>query len=125
MTFESWKAWWDYLKSTAANVMSKAHQNLSRRAGKLPLATSSPFPRGSTSPSTDVFKVGPDEAGSSGPIWHKQMGCCLITWVNVSAPGFAAYLATLDLSPVLNMPTVFPQSYLKTFFYHGRNGAAL
>ena len=39
MTFESWKAWWDYLKSTAANVVSKAHQNLSRRAGKLPLAT--------------------------------------------------------------------------------------
>ena len=39
MTFESWKAWWDYLKSTAANVVRKAHQNLSRRAGKLPLAT--------------------------------------------------------------------------------------
>ena len=39
MMFESWKAWWDYLRSTAANVMSKAHQNLSRRAGKLPLAT--------------------------------------------------------------------------------------
>ena len=57
---------------------------------------SSPFSRGSTSPNTDVFKVGPDEAGTSGPVWHKQIGCCLITWVNVSAPRFAAYLATSD-----------------------------
>ena len=96
MTFESWKAWWDYLKSTAANAVSKAHQNLSRRAGKLPLATKLSVPRGSTCPNTDVFKVGPDEARTSGPVWHKQIGCCLITWVNVSAPTFAAYLATPD-----------------------------
>ena len=24
--FESWKAWWEYLKSMAANVVSKGHQ---------------------------------------------------------------------------------------------------
>ena len=44
MTFESWKAWWEYWKSTATNVVSKAHQNLSRRAGKLPLATKLSIP---------------------------------------------------------------------------------
>ena len=38
MTFESWKVWWDYLKSTAARVVSKGHQILTRGAGKLPLA---------------------------------------------------------------------------------------
>ena len=44
MTFESWKAWRDYLKSAAANFVSKAHQNLRRWAGKLPLTTNLSFP---------------------------------------------------------------------------------
>ena len=74
MTFEKWKAWWDYLKSTAARVVSKAHQILREWAGK---PQSSPFLRGSTSPNTDVFKVRPDEAGTSRPVWHKQIVNCV------------------------------------------------
>ena len=82
------------------------------------LSQSSPIPRGSTSPNTDVLEVGLDGVGTSRPVWRKQIGCLTLPYhigqFLVSAPRFAAYLATLDWSPVLNTHRLCPV-LLKTF----------
>ena len=118
MTLESWKALWNYLKYTAANLVSRAHQNLRRWAGKLPLAIKLSFSLVDQLLRTLMrLRLGrmKQELVDQFGISRSAVSCCLITWVNVSAPRFTGYLATLDWSPDRNMPNVFTQSYSKTF----------
>ena len=98
--------------------MSKAHQNLRRWAGKLPLATKLSFSLVDQFQRTLMrLRLGrmKQELADQFGISRSAVSCCLITWVNVSAPRFAGYLATLDCSPDRNMPTVFAQPYSKAF----------
>ena len=123
--FESWKAWWEYLKSTAANVASKGHQKYEEMGSTVNYLwpQSSPFPRGSTSPNTNVLQVGPDKAGTSQPVWHKQITCCLMVSMYL-------HLGLLPIWPHWTevQSIICPQSLPsppEDLLYHGCNGAAL
>ena len=121
VTFESWKAWWDYLKSTAANVVSKSsskpeevgrkfssgHNVLLSLEDQLLLTLMRLRLGRMKQELTDQFGIS-----------RSAVSRCLITWVNVSALWFAAYLATLESglkSSPQYMPTVLAQSYPETF----------
>ena len=130
VTYESWKAWWDYLKSTAANVVSKSSSKPEEVGRKVSSSHNALLSLEDQLLLTLMrLRLGrmKQELADQFGISRSAVSRCLITWINVSALWFAAYLATLE-SGLKSSPQcahrpcpVLPEDVL----YHGCNGAAL